>query len=282
MRILITGSNGQLGRELIRQLMVYPKMFEVFNTDHNTLDITNNEHVQQVVGSLKPHVVINCAAYTNVDSAETDKEKVYRINVIGAENLARMCECLDIKFVHMSTDYVFEGLEMSPRREEDSVNPQSIYGISKLQSEKIVRNLCTKHFIIRTAWLYGEGNNFVRTMLRLARTEKEINVVGDQIGSPTYTKDLVNVMINLIQTDYYGTYHATCEGACSWYDFACEIFSIMGMNIKVNKVTSEELERPAKRPKYSVLENYNLNCHGLNTFRNWHEALIDYLEEERM
>ena len=146
--------------------------------------------------------------------------------------------------------------------------------------EELVRTLCKKHFIIRTAWLYGEGNNFVRTMLKLAQTNKELNVVGDQFGNPTYAKDLAVAIVNLIQTEYYGVYHGTCEGACSWYDFATKIFELKGIDVKVNKVTSEQFVRPAKRPFYSSLDNFMLKIQGLNTFRPWQEALADYLEAD--
>ncbi|MBU3810617.1 MAG: dTDP-4-dehydrorhamnose reductase, partial [Candidatus Niameybacter stercoravium] len=202
----------------------------------------------------------------------------YRVNALGAQNLAIICDIFDIKLVHISTDYIFDGKHEVPYIEGDQVNPQNVYGKSKLAGEEAVRRLCKKHFILRTAWLYGEGNNFVRTMLKLAKTNQEINVVGDQYGTPTYTKDLVAVIINLMQTEYYGTYHATCEGMCSWYDFALEIFKLKEIDVKVNKVTSEEFVRPAKRPKYSVLDNANLKKLGMNTFRPWQEALEEYLE----
>ena len=180
--------------------------------------------------------------------------------------------------MQISTDYVFDGENSSPRREDDQVNPQSIYGSSKLLGEEYVKTFCKRHFIVRTAWLYGEGNNFVRTMLKLAETNKELSVVNDQFGSPTSTKDLGIAVINLINTEHYGIYHATCEGQCSWYDLACKIFEYKEIDIKVNHVTSEEFFRLAKRPKYSVLDNFMLKLYGMNTFRSWEEALKDYLK----
>lgn len=304
MKVIITGGLGQLGLELYRQLESRLDIKQVKCTNHSSLDITNEKQVQQVLTAYQPDIVINCAAYTAVDLCEEHKEKAYQVNTLGPGNLAQVCNYIGSKLIHVSTDYVFSGLPNvlisedrwsysilelrkqqaeanRPWIEEDEVAPQNVYGVTKLEGEEMVREYCPKHFILRTAWLYGEGNNFVRTMLKLAQTNSEINVVGDQFGTPTYTKDLAKVIIELMQTEYYGTYHATCEGSCSWYEFACEIFRLKNINIKVNKVTSEAFTRPAKRPKYTVLENANLKKLGLNTFRPWQEALADYLEENK-
>lgn len=279
MNILITGADGQLGLELQKQLSHLYKKKQIIVTDYKELDITQLVQVKMKFQEYKPDVVINCAAHTAVDKCEEDIENAYLINAIGPKNLAIVCEEIGAKLVQVSTDYVFNGENPVPRREDDSTQPQSIYGSSKLLGEEYVKNFCKKFFIIRTAWLYGEGNNFVRTMLKLAETNKELNVVGDQFGSPTSTKDLAQAIINLIHTEYYGTYHGTCEGECSWYDFACNIFELKGIDVKVNKVTSEEFVRPAKRPKYSVLDNFMLKLYGMNTFRHWEEALKDYLKD---
>lgn len=280
MKVLITGANGQLGLELQEQLGYDANTYEVIPTDYTNLDITNLNSVKEKLMFLKPDIVINCAAHTAVDKCEEDIENAYKINAIGAKNLAIACEMIGAKLVQVSTDYVFSGEVPGARREDDATGPQSIYGTSKLLGEEYVKTFCKKHFIIRTAWLYGEGNNFVRTMLKLAENNKEINVVGDQFGSPTSTKDLAKVIIELVQTEYYGTFHGTCEGECSWYDFACKIFELRGINITVNKVTSKEFIRPAKRPTYSVLDNFMLKLYGLNSFRHWEEALVDYLAQE--
>lgn len=310
MKILITGANGQLGLELQRQLKqgASTTAYEVIPTDYDVLDITSLENVQAYLTETHPDVVINCAAHTAVDKCEEDVEGAYRINSIGARNLAMVCDAIGAKLVQVSTDYVFSGefnmtpaaeLEFSqsnrcesvleeriakaelsrPWREDDVLAPQSIYGTSKLAGEDYVKTFCKKHFIIRTAWLYGEGNNFVRTMIKLAGANKELSVVGDQFGNPTSTKDLATAIINLMHTEYYGTYHGTCEGTCSWYDFATKIFEIKGIDSVVNKVTSEEFVRAAKRPAYSSLDNFMLKLHGMNTFRSWEEALEDYLAE---
>ncbi len=279
MRILITGANGQLGLEIQAQLKQQAGEHIVIPTDYMTLDITDLSQIKAKLLSEKPDVVINCAAHTAVDKCEEDIENAYKINALGPKNLAIVCDEIGAKLVQVSTDYVFRGDVPGARREDDVTGPQSIYGTSKLLGEEYVKTFCKKHFIIRTAWLYGEGNNFVRTMLKLAETNKELNVVGDQFGSPTSTVDLAKAIIDLIQTEYYGTFHGTCEGECSWYDFACKIFEFKGIDIKVNKVTSEQFVRPAKRPKFSVLDNFMLKLYGLNTFRQWEEALKEYLEK---
>ena len=302
MKILFTGGNGQLGLALKKEFATIEGNFEVISTDYDTLDITDLKHVEERLTAEQVDVVINCAAHTAVDKCEEDVENAYKITAIGPRNLAIVCEKLGAKLAQVSTDYVFSGefnhtevvektdrLEermvcatlSRPWREDDVVAPQSIYGTSKLMGEELVKTLCHKYFIVRTAWLYGEGNNFVRTMLKLAKSNTELNVVADQFGNPTYAKDLAIALVNLIQTEYYGTYHGTCEGTCSWYDFASEIFRLKEMTIKVNRVTSEQFVRPAKRPYYSSLENFMFKLNGINTFRPWQEALADYLEQDK-
>ena len=277
MKIIITGAQGQLGQELVKQL---DKKYEydVIKTDRDTLDITNIENVNTFILDQNPDVVINCAAHTAVDLCETDIENAYKINAIGPRNLAIVCEKIGAKLVQVSTDYVFDGNGTRPYREDDITCPNSVYGTSKLMGENLVREFCSKYFIVRTAWLYGEGNNFVRTMLKLSETNSELNVVNDQIGSPTSTVDLAKAIIDLIHTEHYGIYHGTCEGQCSWYDFAKKIFEIKNIDIKVNPVTSDEFKRPAPRPKYSVLDNFMLKLVGLNSFREWEDSLEEYLK----
>ena len=279
MRIIITGANGQLGLELSKQLS-RNKEYEVICTDIEELNIVDINSVNKVISKYKPDVVINCAAHTAVDLCETDIENAYKINAIGPRNLAIACEKVNAKFVQVSTDYVFDGNIDRPYREDDNTCPNSIYGSSKLMGENFTKEFCSRYFIVRSAWLYGEGSNFVRTMLKLSETNKEINVVNDQFGSPTSTVDLAKAIIELIHTEHYGTYHGTCEGKCSWYDFAQKIFDIRNIDIKVNPVTSEEYKRAASRPAYSVLDNFMLKLVGLNSFRNWEDALIEYLNEE--
>ncbi|SKC35062.1 dTDP-4-dehydrorhamnose reductase [[Eubacterium] yurii] len=278
MKYLITGANGQLGRELQKQLNKGD--YKLFLYDIDSLDITDYEQVEKIVSNIRPEVIFNCAAHTNVDGCENDVENAYKINAIGAQNLAIISEEIGSKFVHFSTDYVFSGEDEIPRIESDFTAPKTIYGKSKLHGEELVKQFCSKYFIIRTAWLYGDGNNFVRTMLKLSKQNDKLTVVGDQFGSPTYTKDLAKAAIDLSSTKYYGLYHGTCQGSCSWYDFACKIFEIMNIDIKVEKVTSEQFVRPAKRPTYSVIDNFMLRLRGLDTFRYWEDSLKDYLQED--
>lgn len=278
MKVLLTGCQGQLGLELSRQLSYMGKKYELIETDVHNLDITNQSKVLNLIKAKKPGIVINCAAYTNVDACEMNELDAFRVNAIGAQNLSVGAYKVGARIVQVSTDYVFDGTGNIPKKEYDPINPQSNYGKSKALGEKLVQEINPRHFIVRTAWLYGQGNNFVRTMLRLAMEKSVLNVVGDQFGSPTSTVDLAKCIIKLMNTENYGTYHATCEGFCSWYDFAKKIFALNGMSINVNPITTEQLDRPAKRPKYSVLDNYMLKLLDLNTFRHWEEALEEYLK----
>lgn len=279
LRYLITGANGQLGRALQKEINKSDN--EIYFYDIDTMDITDYEQVKNIILDIIPDVIFNCAAHTNVDKCEEDIDNAYKINAIGAQNLAMISEIMSSKLVHISTDYVFSGDEEKPRIESDFANPKTVYGKSKLYGEEFVKQFCSKYFIIRTAWLYGDGNNFVRTMLNLSKQNDKLTVVGDQFGSPTYTKDLAKVALNLSKTKYYGLYHGTCQGNCSWYDFACKIFELMNIDIEVEKVTSEQFVRPAKRPAYSILDNFMLRLRGLDTFRHWEESLKEYLQEDR-
>ncbi|WP_338660943.1 dTDP-4-dehydrorhamnose reductase [Paraclostridium sordellii] len=281
MKVIITGANGQLGLELCKQLE-QEKKYEVFKADKKTLNIINFDEVDRFIKKITPDVIINCAAHTAVDICETDVENAYKVNAIGTRNLAISSQKVGAKFVQVSTDYVFDGSKITPYKEFDKTCPNSVYGSSKLMGERFTKEVCSKHFIIRTAWLYGEGNNFVRTMIKLAQNNSELNVVNDQFGSPTSTVDLAKAIVNLINTEHYGTYHGTCEGQCSWYDFAKKIFEIKNIDIKVNPVTSEEFKRPAQRPAYSVLDNFMLKLIGLNSFRNWEDSLREYLNKEEL
>lgn len=273
MRILVTGANGQLGKEIAKQGSGH----ELILTDYNTLDITDSSAVAAFMKAAKPEAVIHCAAYTNVDKAEVDYDGAFRVNVVGSQNMAAGCLEAGARLVYVSTDYVFDGQKQQSYREFDSVNPQSVYGITKWQGEEMVRQILGRHYIVRTAWLYGEGNNFVRTMLNLAEKNSMIRVVNDQIGTPTSTVDLAKSIFALLATDAYGTYHGTCQGNCSWYEFACEIFRQAGKQVEVLPVTTSEFPRPAKRPAHSVLDNYMLRMTVGDSMRSWQHALEDYL-----
>lgn len=279
--ILIIGSNGQLGREMQRQLT--NRGWDYAAYDYPDIDIVQHDSIDALTRIIKPSVIVNCAAYTNVDKAETDSDNAYKINALGSKNLAEICSDKRIELVHISTDYVFNGIPIiengqpRPYIEEDECHPCTVYGITKLEGERFIQSIGERWYILRSAWLYGDGNNFVRTMLKLASNNNKVKVVNDQIGSPTSTVDLANTICRLIGTGAYGLYHTTCEGLCSWYDFAKKIFKLKGLEMEVVPVTSEEYIRPAKRPKWSVLENAALKAAGKNFFRSWEEALIEYL-----
>lgn len=274
MKLLITGANGQLGLDVARQL---GQRHELILTDKNNLDITNRQQVKDAFAQVKPQAVIHCAAYTNVDNAESDYDAAFKVNVIGTQSLASQCLIYGAKLVYVSTDYVFDGRTKKHYREFDLTNPLNSYGKTKLFGEQIVKDIIGQHFIVRTAWLYGDGNNFVKTMLKLAKVKDKLQVVNDQIGSPTYTKDLVAAISRLLETDAYGTYHASCNGECSWYGFAAKIFELAGCDILVSPVPTEGFPRPAVRPSYSVLDNYMLSMTVGDPMRHWEEALRDYM-----
>lgn len=277
MKILITGANGQLGRELQRQ---YGKRDdELILTDVKDLDITDVIAVNKFVNENKPDVIINCAAHTQVDKCEEQIELATKINTVGPKNLAAAAFNIGAEIVQVSTDYVFDGEGNKELTEFDATNPQSVYGATKLDGEKLVKALNPKHYIVRTAWLYGDGGNFIKTMLKLSKDRDELKVVNDQIGTPTSTVDLANVIIKLVDEKNYGLFHCTCKGVCSWYDFAVEIFKIKNINIKVNPCTSDEFPTAAKRPKYSVLRNYMLELTTGDITRDWKESLREYLAE---
>ncbi|MCL4439098.1 MAG: dTDP-4-dehydrorhamnose reductase [Firmicutes bacterium] len=277
MHILITGANGMLGHALTATLSQHHNLTGL---DLPDVDITDLSALKSAVSSHRPDLIINAAAYTDVDSCETNIDLAFAVNATGPRNLAVVCSELNIPIVHISTDYIFNGTGTSPYKEGDTPNPQSVYGKSKLQGEQYIRELTNKHYIIRTSWLYGQhGKNFVDTMLRLGRERDEISVVNDQVGSPTYTVDLAGAISELIMEPAYGTYHITNSGICSWYDFTLEIFKQAGIEgVKVKPITTEELNRPAPRPRNSVLDNHMWQQMGKQPLRHYKEALKDYLQ----
>ncbi|MDT8716118.1 dTDP-4-dehydrorhamnose reductase [Clostridium sp. 19966] len=277
MKILITGANGQLGRELTKQY-ADNKNVELILTDVDTLDITNTSQVYDFVSNHRPDTIINCAAHTAVDKCETDVDNAYKINAIGPKNLSSAAYAIGSEIVQISTDYVFDGESSAALTEFDKPDPKTVYGTSKLQGEKFTAELNPKHYILRTAWLYGDGKNFVKTMLRLSENGNPIKVVNDQHGTPTSTVDLANVVRKLIEEKNYGLFHATCKGKCTWYDFTKEIFRIKGINCEVNPCTSAEFPTPAKRPKYSILRNYMLELTTGDITRPWEESIAEYLK----
>lgn len=278
-RILVTGCNGQLGRAVNQ---VYAKEaaageVKLINTDVCDLDITNIDDVMSMVKEKKPHVIINCAAHTNVNKCESDWDNAYRINAIGARNLSIAADRECAKLIHVSTDYVFDGEGDKPYTEFDETVPCGAYGKTKLEGEKFVRQFTNRFFIVRTAWLYGDGNNFVRTMLKLSETNEEVRVVSDQFGTPTSAMELARMIHFIEPTENYGVFHATCEGSCSWADFATEIFRMAGKDTLVKYITTAEYPTPAKRPAYSVLDNYMLRLTTSYKMADWKEALAEYM-----
>ena len=267
MKILVTGANGMLGQDLCPILEDVGAF--VIETDVNTLDITNEKMVEDVIKDVHPDMVVHCAAYTNVNKAEEEKEIARKINVTGTENVAKACGKNDIVMVYISTDYVFDGEKGEKYLPSDTPNPLSMYGLTKLEGENVVKKYCEKHYIARTAWLYGHhGKNFVETMISLAE-KPELKVVDDQIGCPTWTVELANGILKLFDKPF-GTYNVCGSGETSWYGFAKEIFSQMKMDVNLKPCKTEEFPSPAKRPKYSVMENDGI-C------RNWQAALQDYI-----
>lgn len=276
MKILITGSNGMLGHDLEK---VLKDNHELVLTTSKTLDITDKDKTIDFIVGFEPDVVINSAAYTDVDGCETNQDLAYAVNGEGVRNLALACKQIDCPLVHVSTDYVFDGTAREPIAEDGEIGPISIYGKSKLKGEEAIQEILDKYFIVRTAWLYGiNGKNFPKTMLELAENHSEITVVYDEVGTPTYTPDLAYGISQLIETDYYGIYHLTNSGSCSWCEFARYIFEIAGRDVKVIPVTASEFSRPAPRPSYSVLKNEKWVENGFEPLRDYKEAIKEYIE----
>ena len=284
-KIIVTGSNGQLGRAVNVLCKDLPE-YELVNTDFGVegvrdLNITDLESVLSLCREIKPYAVINCAALTNVDGCEVQVDSAYRINAVGPRNLAIATAEVGARLVHISTDYVFAGDADKPYTEFDTPSPKSMYGRTKLAGEEFVRQFADKFYMLRTAWLYGDGKNFVKTMMKLSETHDTISVVNDQIGSPTSADELAQAIFALLPTENYGIFHATCEGTCSWADFTKEIFRLAGKSTTVVPVTSEEYKKmnpaSADRPHFSVLENYMLKLTGSYTFADWEKAIAGYM-----
>ena len=276
MKVLIIGSEGMLGHDLVDSLSAEN---EISTTTIDTLDITDINKTIETVKEINPDVVVNAAAFTNVNECESKFDLAYNVNVLGTRNVAVACSKTDSALVYISTDYVFDGTKGGSYYEYDQTNPLSAYGKTKYLGEVYTRDILNKFYVVRTAWLYGyHGPNFVTTMLNLAKTNDAISVVDDQVGSPTYTVDLANAIEQLIKKPVYGIYHITNSDHCSWYEYAREIFDIAGTDIELKPVTTEEFPSPAARPKYSVLENYNWKMEGFSKIRSYKKALKEYME----
>jgi dTDP-4-dehydrorhamnose reductase len=284
MKVFVTGSAGQLGQDLM--LLLQGEDYEVLGCDRQEMDITDLDQCSEVIGGFGPDVVIHCAAHTAVDAAETDIDAAYLINATGSRNVALAAEKAGAKLVYISTDYVFGGMGTQPYHEYDNTDPKSIYGKSKRAGEILVQSLSSKFFIVRTSWVYGKyGSNFVKTMLKLGQEKPLLQVVDDQKGSPTYTVDLARFLLELIQTEKYGVYHASNSEFCTWYEFTQAIFAeaeeILGLTFtaKLEPCTTEQFVRPAPRPHNSMLEHLAIRTNGFQDIRPWREGLRDFLME---
>jgi dTDP-4-dehydrorhamnose reductase len=278
MKILVTGYTGQLGYDVVREGLVYG--FEMIGIGSKDLDITNEHAVFKFVQKTNPDAIIHCAAYTAVDRAEDDKENCWNVNVEGTKNLAAAAKEVNAKFMYISTDYVFNGEGEFPFVETDEPNPIGYYGMTKLEGEKVVQSFLKEWFIVRISWVFGlNGNNFVKTMLRLAETRSELNVVGDQVGSPTNTFDLSHLLLDMIQSDQYGIYHATNEGFCSWSEFANEIFRLADKNVQVHPISTEEYPTRAVRPKNSRMSKQKLMDKGFKPLPKWEDSLAEFIRQ---
>ncbi|EAP86980.1 dTDP-4-dehydrorhamnose reductase [Croceibacter atlanticus] len=277
--ILVTGANGQLGTCIKAIANNYPSCNVVFE-DSSSLDITNRNQVVQYMSNSQFDYIINCAAYTAVDLAEDNKEKAFEINAKAVENLTIACKRFSSTLLHVSTDFVFDGKKNAPYLERDSTHPLNYYGASKLNGEQIIQQALSKYVIIRTSWLFSEfGNNFVKTMVRLGQEKKELSIVADQYGSPTYAIDLAHILLTFIASSStsYGLYHFSNHGATTWYNFAAEIFKLQNQDIRLHKTTSKQFASRAIRPKYSVLETKKVK-ETLNVeIRNWQSALKEMI-----
>ncbi|WP_201319167.1 MULTISPECIES: dTDP-4-dehydrorhamnose reductase [unclassified Paenibacillus] len=278
MKILVTGYTGQLGFDVVNHGVKCG--LDMVGVGLNDLDITNENAVNQYIKLLNPDAIIHCAAYTAVDKAEDDKTSCWNVNVEGTKHLVHTAREINAKFMYISTDYVFNGQGNEPFVEVDVPNPIGYYGLTKYEGEKVVKQILEDWFIVRISWVFGvNGNNFIKTMLRLAETRSELNVVGDQYGSPTYTFDLARLLIDMIQTEKYGIYHASNEGSCSWAEFAQEIFRQANVGAKVNSISTEEYPTRAVRPKNSRMSKQKLIDNGFVPLPKWQDALEHYLNE---
>ncbi len=278
MKVLVTGVKGQLGYDMANELV--RRGHTVIGTDVEEMDITDAAQVEKFMTENVTDAVIHCAAYTAVDAAEDNEEICRRINAEGTKNIAEMCKKLDQKMIYISTDYVFDGSGERPWDPDDERSPLNVYGQTKYEGELAVERNLDKYFIVRIAWVFGvNGKNFVKTMLNLGRTHEELNVVNDQIGSPTYTYDLAKLLADMVETEKYGRYHATNEGRCSWYEFACEIFKTAGVDVRVNPVSSDQFPAKAKRPHNSRMDTGKLAGNGFQPLPSWQDALKRYIRQ---
>lgn len=279
MKILVTGANGQLGWDVVKKLQ--KQNIECYAARRKDFDLVDFKATKEFIINYMPDAVIHCAAYTAVDKAEDEQGLCYLVNASATENIAEICQKINAKMMYISTDYVFDGTKDGFYEVDDKPNPINVYGKTKLLGEKAVQRILDKYFIVRISWVFGKhGNNFVKTMLRLGKERKEINVVDDQCGSPTYTADLATLLVEMVQTDKYGVYHATNEGICCWAEFAEEIFKIAGMDVKINHIATTEYPTLAKRPLNSRLSKEKIKKNGFKRLRYWQKALEEFIGQK--
>ncbi|MEK8131074.1 dTDP-4-dehydrorhamnose reductase [Paenibacillus filicis] len=277
MKVLVTGATGQLGQDVVS---LFAESHQVVGLGSKQLDIVDDKACMEQVQQFQPDVIIHCAAYTAVDLAEQEADYAYAVNAVGTRNLVNAANVVGSKFCYISTDYVFDGHGTTPYREYDNTNPSGVYGKSKRAGELLVQSLSRKFFIVRTSWVYGlHGNNFVKTMLKLATEREHLKVVHDQVGSPTFTEDLSKFLLELVVTDKYGIYHASNTGACSWYEFAKAIFEEAQVTVRLEPCTTEEFPRPAARPPFSVMDHMSIRTNVLQDLRPWREGLKEFLKK---
>lgn len=280
LKIWVTGAGGQIGTAINEVLD--PLEIEVFNTDRDELDITRTDEVISFGEINRPDVIVNCAAVTDTQLCENEPELAYRVNALGARNLSIVARKAGAKIVQLSTDDVFDGTSRTPYSEFDDTNPKTVYGRSKRAGENYVKEFTHKHFVVRSNWVYGKGENFVNRVVKQAGSGKELLAASDQFGSPTSAKDLARIILHLIQTNEYGTYHATCKGVCSRYEFAGEILRLAGYEIPLKPAPARELDLPSVRPAYAVLDNFILRIIDVYEMPDWKDSLKEYMEEQNV
>ena len=278
--ILVTGSTGQLGSDVVKELL--KRGYSTLSPNRSEFNLCSEDSIRNYILNSNCEAIVHCAAYTQVDKAEDEKDLCIKINATATKHIVKCAKILDIPMIYISTDYVFDGTKDGEYTENDETNPINIYGESKLAGEKYVQEILDKYYIVRTSWVFNiNGKNFIETMLRLSKANNQLSIVNDQIGSPTYTKDLSRLLVDMLETSKYGLYHATNEGYCSWYEFADTIFKLANINIDIKAINSNEYASRAKRPLNSKLSKDKLIEYGFKPLPNWEDALKDYLIRRR-
>lgn len=278
--ILVTGSTGQLGSDVVKELL--KRGYSTLSPNRSEFNLCSEDSIRNYILNSNCEAIVHCAAYTQVDKAEDEKDLCIKINATATKHIVKCAKILDIPMIYISTDYVFDGTKDGEYTENDETNPINIYGESKLAGEKYVQEILDKYYIVRTSWVFNiNGKNFIETMLRLSKANNQLSIVNDQIGSPTYTKDLSRLLVDMLETSKYGLYHATNEGYCSWYEFANTIFKLANINIDIKAINSNEYASRAKRPLNSKLSKDKLIEYGFKPLPNWEDALKDYLIRRR-